>query len=364
MKGLPAKLTSRAVAVAGVLAAALALAACGDDESSESSAGAASGGEEIGVTLITKDPSNHFWTAMIDGAEAGAKGANVNLTVAAGRDQTDADSQIQAIENAISRGDKAILIAHNGPAVFDSITRARDQGLFVLALDTPTEPVSLTDGTFASDNFEAGKLIGQWTAARLGDKPAKIAMLDLFGDKVVGIDLERDHGFLEGMGIKFDPKRNGGEPKTGTHAGGGTYEVICHGTTDGAEDGGRSAMENCLSINPEINVVFSANETSGVGAVQALKAAGIEDALVTSIDGSCRGVKAVKSGDFGAVSQQYPYKMGELGVKAAVDFATNGTKPEPSPGLDFFNTGIELIADEPAKGVESITSEEGLKVCW
>jgi fructose transport system substrate-binding protein len=74
-------------------------------------------------------------------------------------------------------------------------------------------------------------------------------------------------------------------------------------------DGGRSAMENCLSINPNINVVFSANETSGVGAVQALKAAGVKDALVVSIDGSCRGVKAVADGDFGAVAQQYPSKM-------------------------------------------------------
>jgi fructose transport system substrate-binding protein len=301
---------------------------------------------------------------MVDGAMAGATRHQVDLTIESGRGQTDAEGQSQGIENAISRGDKAILIAHNGPAVFDAIKKARDHRLFVLALDTPTGPVSLVDGTFASDNHEAGKLIGQWTAARLMDRRATIAMLDLFNNKIVSVDLERDHGFLQGMGVTPDPTRNGGEPKTGTRAGGGTYEVVCHGTTDGAVNGGRSAMETFLPANPKINVVFTANETSGIGAVQALKAAGIKDALVTSIDGSCRGVKFVQSGDFGAVAQQHPFIMGELGVKAVLSYLHHGTKPKPSPGRSFVDTGVELITDKPAPGLKSITADEGQTSCW
>ena len=311
-----------------------------------------------------KDPSNPFWGAMVDGAMAGADRPQVDLTLESGRDQTDAEGQIQAIENAISRRDKAILIAHNGPAVFGAIKKARDHGLFVLALDTPTDPVSLVDGTFASDNQEAGELIGEWTAARLRGGQATIAMLDLFNDKIVSVDLQRDHGFLQGMGIAPDPTRNGGEPATGMHAGGGTYEVVCHGATDGAVDGGRSAMEACLSVNPNINVVFTANETSGTGAVQALEAAGVKDALVTSIDGSCRGVEFVQSGKFGAVAQQYPFRMGELGVKAVLSYIHDGTKPQPSPGREFVATGVELITGTPAPGVQSITADEGESRCW
>jgi fructose transport system substrate-binding protein len=352
----------RRAAAAACIGAVLVLAGCSGG--SGDGAGGGNGSGPIGITLITKDPSNPFWTAMVDGAMAGAERPQVDLTIESGRDQTDADSQIQAIENAISRRDKAILIAHNGPAVFGAIKKARDHRLFVLALDTPTDPASLVDGTFASDNLEAGKLIGEWTAARLKHRHATIAMLDLFHDKIVGIDLERDHGFLLGMGIKPDPQRNGGEPKTGTHAGGGTYQVVCHGTTDGAVDGGRSAMQMCLSVNPEINVVFTANETSGTGAVQALKAAGNKDAVVTSIDGSCRGVKSVQSGDFGAVAQQSPFRMGELGVKAVLSYLHDGTKPKPSPGREFVNTGVELIADTPVPGVQSITADEGQTRCW
>ena len=318
----------------------------------------------IHITLITKDPDNHFWTAMVEGAKQAAKDQNVEITVAAGRDQSDADGQIQAIEYAISRGDDAILIANNGPAVNDAIKKARAAGLYIIALDTATTPADVVAATLASDNYEAGQLIGKWAAGALGGKKATIAMLDLFADKIVGIDLQRDQGFLSGMGIKTkDPSVNGREDKTGTYSG-AQYEVVCHGATNGAEDGGRTVMENCLSINPNINVVFSANETSGVGAVQALKAAGVKDALVVSIDGSCRGVKAVVSGDFGAVAQQYPSAMGRLGVQAVIDHIRNKVDPVNSKGVDFVNTGITLVSDKPVAGLQSIDSKKGTELCW
>src|ERR1700677_4526799 len=97
----------------------------------------------IHITLITKDPDNHFWTAMVEGTKQAAKDQNVEITVAAGRDQSDADGQIQAIEFAISRGDDAILIANNGPAVNDAIKKARAAGLYVIALDTATTPADV-----------------------------------------------------------------------------------------------------------------------------------------------------------------------------------------------------------------------------
>ena len=345
--------------IAGLAAVAVLLTGCGSDDDASTASG-----ETIHITLITKDPDNHFWTAMVEGAEEAADDAGAEITVAAGRDQTDADGQIRAIEDAISRGDDAILIANNGPAVNDAIQRARDAGLYVLALDTPTEPVDLVDATFASDNFEAGELIGQWAAGALAGQPATIALLDLFGDKIVSIDYQRDQGFLTGMGIDTkDPQVNGDEDATGSYAG-GDYEIVCNQPTNGAEDGGRSAMENCLSINPDINVVFTANETSGVGAVQALRAAGNTDALVVSIDGSCRGVEAVTAGDFGAVAQQYPSEMGRQGVEAVAAYLRDGTEPTPSEGLDFVNTGIALVTDQPVEGMDSIDSAEGTDLCW
>jgi len=297
---------------------------------------------------------------MEDGAKKAAEAGGVDLKLAAGKADGDEDTQIQAIENAISKGDKGILITPNGPSVVDALKKAKDAGLFVIALDTPPDPADAVDITFATDNFAAGQLIGKWTAAQLGGKKATIALVDLFDDKVVSVDYNRDQGFLTGLGIDTaDKKKNGDEAKTGKYTGGkgGDYEIVGNQASQGAEDGGRTAMETLLSKNPNINVVYTINEPAAAGAFEALKAAGKEkDVLVVSIDGGCSGVNNVKSGVIGATAQQYPVKMAELGVKAIVDLAKNGTKPSNSEGLDFFNTGVELVTDKAASGVKSITT--------
>ncbi|HEU0042272.1 MAG TPA: substrate-binding domain-containing protein, partial [Jiangellaceae bacterium] len=223
------------------------------------------------------------------------------------------------------------------------------------------------DITFATDNRLAGKLDGEWAASTLDGKAATIALLDLFNDKIVSVDYDRDQGFLEGMGIDVaDPKKNGDEAKTGKYTGGkgGDYTIVCNEPSNGAEDGGRTAMENCLSKNPAINVVYTINEPAAVGASTALKAAGVTDALIVSVDGGCAGVASVKNGTIGATAQQYPLKMATLGMEAIAKIARGGEKPTTSEGLEFFNTGVALVTDKPAAGVDSITTDEALKICW
>ena len=343
-------------------AAAAGSAAAGSAAASAAGSGAAG---PVGVSLITKTATNPFFIAMAAGAKESADKLGIALTVAAGKEDGDTASQITAIENAISKGDKGILITPGGPDVNPAIKKARDAGLTVIALDTPPDPADTVDITFATDNFEAGKLIGQWTAVTLAGKPATIAMLDLFDDKVVSVDYDRDQGFLTGMGIDTkDPKKNGDEAKTGNYTGGqgGTYTIACNQATKGAEAGGQTAMETCLSANPDINVVYTINEPAASGAYKAL--AGKTGVLITSVDGGCAGVESVKTGVIGATSQQYPLKMASLGVQAIYDLVTTGKKPTVSQGLDFFNTGVALVTDQPAAGVDSITSDAASKICW
>jgi fructose transport system substrate-binding protein len=75
-------------------------------------------------------------------------------------------------------------------------------------------------------------------------------------------------------------------------------------------------------------------------------------------------VENVKSGIIGATSQQYPLKMAQLGVEAIAKFAQDGTKPQNTAGKDFVDTGVTLITDQPASGVESKDSAWGLQNCW
>jgi fructose transport system substrate-binding protein len=344
-------------AMALALVGALALSACG------SSGG--DGDKGVGVSLIVKTTTNPFFVAMQNGAKKAAKEQGVDLTLAAGKSDGDEATQIQAIENAISQGQKGILITPNGPGVVDAIEKARDQGLFVIALDTPPDPADAVDITFATDNFAAGKAIGSWTAKKLDGEKATVAMLDLFDDKVVSVDYNRDQGFLEGMGIDTkNAKKNGDEAKTGSYSG-GDYQLVCNEATQGAEDGGTSAMETCLSKNDKINVVYTINEPAAYGAYQALKSAGKEkDVTIISVDGGCAGVGYVKDGVIGATAQQYPLKMASEGVKAIADHAKDGTKPKPTEGLDFFDTGVALVTDEPQDGVDSIDTAKAKSICW
>ncbi|MFF7283382.1 substrate-binding domain-containing protein [Streptomyces griseorubiginosus] len=358
---------SRAAAIGVTVCLGATLAACGSSDSSSSASGSGGGGK-VGVSLILKTLSNPYFVSMEKDAKAQAGKDNVSLTVAAGTSDGDTQTQITAIDNAISRGDKGILITTNGDAVNAALGRAKQAGLFVIALDTAPNPASTADITYATDNEQAGKLIGQYAAASLNGKPAVIAMLDLFNNQVVSVDINRDHGFLEGMGIDPGSKtENGKEAKSGKYTGGkgGTYKVVCHQPTQGAIDGGRTAMENCLSANPDINVVYAINEPAGEGAYNALKAAGKEkQAAIFAIDGSCSGLKNVTSGEFAADAVQYPGKMAALGVSSIAKLARGGSKPSVTNGKSFYDTGTALVAAKSLDGLTVQSPSQAASACW
>jgi len=56
--------------------------------------------------------------------------------------------------------------------------------------------------------------------------------------------------------------------------------------------------------------------------------------------------------------------MASLGVEAIKAWAEDGSKPANTPGLDFYNTGVNLVTDDPADGVDSISVQEGMDRCW
>jgi fructose transport system substrate-binding protein len=352
------------VALAVLGAGSLVLAACGSSGSNSSSGGSSA----VGVSLILKTLSNPYFVSMQKDAQAEATKDHVKLTVAAGKTDGDTQTQISAIDNAISRGDKGILITTNGDAVNSELRKAKQSGLFVIALDTVPTPPSTVDVTYATDNEQAGKLIGQYAATKLDGGKAVIAMLDLFNNQVVSVDTNRDHGFLEGMGIDPGSKtQNGQEAKSGNYKGGkgGSYTIACHQPTQGAIPGGKTAMENCLSANSGINVVYTINEPAADGALQALQAAGKSNVLVVTIDGSCQYVNGLlKQGKIAADSAQYPGDMASKGVKAVADLARGGKKPTLPGGKDFIDTGTALVAANPISGVDSQTPDQAATKCW
>ncbi|WIY54581.1 sugar ABC transporter substrate-binding protein [Devosia sp. YIM 151766] len=315
--------------------------------------------QDVSVCLITKTDTNPFFVKMKEGAEAKAAELGVTLKSYAGRIDGDHETQVAAVETCIADGASGILIAASDTsAIVQSVQQARDAGLVVIALDTPLTPIDAADATFATDNFLAGELIGKWAAGKLGAEAAnaRIALLNL-GISQPTVDVLRNQGFLQGFGIDLgDPNKWGDETDP---------RIVGHDVTAGNEEGGRTAMENLLTKDPSINVVHTINEPSAAGAYEALKSFGREnDVLIVSVDGGCPGVANIRDGVIGATSQQYPLQMAALGVEAIKAWADNGTKPEPTPGKDFFDTGVALVTDEPVEGVDSIDSDRGAELCW
>ncbi len=353
----------RAAVLATGLTATLALAACGGGDSGPAPAAAGGSGGGSGdqpvVGLITKTDTNPFFVKMRDGATQAASQAGVQLQSFAGKQDGDNEAQVQAIENLISAGAKGFLItANDSKAIVPSLDKAKQAGMLVIALDTPVDPADAADATFATDNFQAGNLIGQWARAKFEQegKQARIAMLDL-SPNGVSVDVQRDQGFLSGFGIDVgDPNRIGDETDP---------RIVGHDVTEGAEEGGRTAMENLLQRDPSINLVYTINEPAAAGAYAALQAAGKQnDVTIVSVDGGCPGVQAVKAGQIGATSQQYPLKMAQEGVAAIAQFAKDGTRPQATSGKTFTDTGVNLITDQPQAGVTSQDTTFGQQNCW
>lgn len=313
--------------------------------------GVAAAADQPVVGLITKTETNPFFVKMKEGAQRAASAQGAKLLTAAGKADGDNAGQVTAIENMVSAGAKAILITPNdSKAIVPAIKKARDQGVMVIALDSPAEPQNATDALFATDNFKAGQLVGQYAKAAMGGKPAKIATLDLFPGHPVGI--ARHNGFLAGFGAPGVTPQTVGLAKTA--------DVVCMADSYGDQGKGQTAMENCLQKNPDINLVYTINEPAAAGAYKALKAAGKEkNVMIVSIDGGCAGVRDVKSGVIAATSQQYPLKMASLAMDASVNYAKTGKKAN-----GYVDTGVTLITDKGMPGLDSKDTAFGQSACW
>jgi fructose transport system substrate-binding protein len=300
-------------------------------------------GASIKVGLITKDATNPFFVKMHAGANSAAGKLGAQLMYAAGKSSSDNAAQIAAIENMVTAGVKGILITvADGKAENAAIAKARAAGVLVIALDTPTVPKTATNALFATNNFNAGVLIGKYARAATKGQTVTIAMLDEHAGSSVGA--LRHNGFLKGFGIK-----------------GSDSQIACVGNGEGQTAPSQTAMENCLQKNPDINVVYTINEPSAAGAFTALKNAGktADDVTVVSVDGGCQGVRNVKAGIIDATSQQYPLLMASRGVQAVVAYAKTGKKVS-----GYTDTGVNLITAKPMKGVPSKSLSYGLANCW
>ena len=317
-----------------VLVAGLAVAGCGGEE------------PDVTVGLVTKQEENPYWVTMREVAEDVADEEDVELLTYTGTSDVDVESQRTALTELTERGVDGILLAPtDSTALLPEIEAAQDAGVPVVAVDTPTDPETAVDAVFATDNRRAGMLVGQYARAKteeLGLEP-RVAVLDLAPGIASGE--QRLEGFLDGFGIAAE------DPA-----------VVGAVDTEGDRELGEQAMADLLTQDPDISVVYAVNEPAALGAVAALKDAGVDlaEVVVVTIDGGCEAVKnAVRPGDIDATAQQYPQNMAREGVRALAEAVRGGEEPS-----GFLDTGVELITGDPAPGVESRDVAFGVRNCW
>lgn len=298
------------------------------------------------IGLITKQENNPYWVTMRQIAEQTARDERVTLIAATGTSDVDVAAQEAALRDMIDRKVDGILIAPNDSTALNPlIAEARQAGIVVIAVDTPVEPSDAVDAYFATDNTEAGRLVGAYAAAKakqLGLTP-KVAMLNLAPG--VSSGEQRHEGFLEGFGLTAD-----------------SPELVAQADSQGDRKLGETEMASILSAHPDVNVIYTVNEPAALGALTALKAANADLAriVLVSVDGGCEAIKSVvRSGEIDATAQQFPENMAREGVRALAWAARGGEKPS-----GFLNTGVELISDSPAPDVASRDVAFGVRNCW
>ncbi|MBE9375232.1 substrate-binding domain-containing protein [Saccharopolyspora sp. HNM0983] len=304
--------------------------------------GNAAGDGEARIGLVTKTDTNPYFVALRDAAERAAQQRGAEFSALAGQFDGDNDGQVRAIENLLQRNVSTILITPNSSTgVLDAIDRARQAGVLVIALDTATEPAEAVDATFATDNREAGRKQGAYVRAALGERRPQLLMLD--GTAGSTVDTYRHDGFLDGM--RLAP---------------GAPEIRGAQNVNGDQNLAQQGLENLLARTGGINAIYTMNEPTAQGAHTALRAHGTaEEVTMASIDGGCEGVREVAEGRLAATVMQFPAKMAELAVDAAVQHAENGQRP-----TGFTDTGSVVITDDPVPGVPSNPVSWGRQHCW
>ena len=276
------------------------------------------GGRPIGVTLITKDSTNPFFVAMQKGAKADAAKNNVNLTVASGK----AGGRRPGPDHGDRGRHRPRRQGHpdhpDGTGVNAAIKKARDAGLYVIALDTPPDPAEHRRHHLRHRQLQGRQArSASGPQAQLDGKPATIALLDLFNDKIVSVDYNRDQGFLDRHGHRRqrpeEERRRGQDRQVHRRQGRRLHDRLQRGRPRAPRTAAAPPWRQCLAKNPDINVVYTINEPAAVGANAALKAAGKTAHRSSRSTAAAPASRSVKDGVIGATAQQYPLKMADAG---------------------------------------------------
>jgi ribose transport system substrate-binding protein len=320
------------VAVIALIGVVLGVVAGRASGGTSDSSGGGSGGAVAGkkIDVIIKASDSEFWQSMLAGAQKAGKDYGVKVGLFGPTSETDVNQQVQLVENSISRGADAIVIAPNSSdALNNVIERARKGGTKVLVADTAV--TTGTEGFIGTDNLKAAEQAGARMCQLAKDAGNETGDV-MIASSVAGVQVlkDRDAGFRQGL--KACP--------------GLKVSVVRYNNND--LNTAASQVNDALTANPNLVGIFAANNTSGNGAARAIKDNNAADRIpVVAFDTDPQENAALADGTIDALVVQNPYFFGYQGVVEAAMATVDNVPPRKlDPGA--------VLADKQNMGTPEV----------
>lgn len=274
------------------------------------------------IPVIVKDTTSPYWQTVYAGAKKAGAELKINTPLLGAQSEADVAGQISALENAVSEGPKAIVIA---PTSFSALGPPIDEAakkVKVVGIDSSADSKNFTS-FLTTDNVAGGRLAADALAeaikAKYGKAEGEVALLTYLPG--AGSLDARDKGFTEELKAKYPD-----------------LKLVAHRIGDGQATTAVNIMTDLITARPNLRGVFGDNLFMGLGAGQAVAENHAQDKIkVVSFDSSDQLVKFLQDGAVAALIVQDPFRMGYQGVKTAYDAANGKTVPAN------IDTGANLI---------------------
>ena len=257
------------------------------------------------IPVIVKDTTSLYWQTVLAGARKAGQDFGVEVAELGAQSESDADSQIALLENAVSSNPAAVVIA---PAHFAALSKRIDEAakrVKVVAIDSTADSKALIS-VLATDNTQAGRIAADVLAERIqktyADTEGDMALITS-SPGVAALE-QRVKGFREQIAAKY-----------------GALDIVVEKVADG-QAAGRDVMLDIIASYPELRGVFVSSLIIAKGAAEALvehktNKTGDKINLVGS-DSDEQLVKLLQDGTIAALVVQDPFRMGYEGVKIAL----------------------------------------------
>lgn len=302
----------------------MSLTACGGkDSGGNTGADAASGKKTVTFALLPKTLSNPYFVAMQEFAEKTAESLSndeykVEIVASAPPSEDGVNEQITMFESYLENGVDGVMIVPCGTAeVVDTIKKANEKNVPVICLDTNADEGADVTAFIGTNNYDGGKLAGEWTVSNVNGQVAMIT--GTLGNQC---HTDRTNGYLDGI------------------KGASNIELVgdvqpCNGDQGTA----MGIAENLLTAYPQLQCIYVTSDVGAMGAATAVKASG-RDVKVIGFDGSPNGAQSILDNGMTATVAQTPGVMAEEGVKALFNLVVNGT-----PAEDMYTPCTMVTAD-------------------